>query len=471
MDASLDVVAAVGLALASPLVLMGGGDGAAVALVGAWLCYLSLATVGGPFYGYGWEAQLLETAALCALPFGLPVVGLRLLCLKVMLGAGLIKARAKDRPSDAWFDLSAMTTFFETQPLPGPLSRRLHFLPRPFHLYATASNHAIELVAPLLLALGSLVALVPGVSGVGRAAVAAYGAVHLLFQGALLASGNLSFLNVLTCIPALACFDDACLAALPFLGGEVAAAAAPTPSLAARLFTLPAAAALLLGLAWLNAPAYENLVAPARGTTTSSSSTGKARQKMNASFDRLVDLAPLWRRLGLSDADAPRPVNLRALRLANAFGAFGSVQASRDVLVLEGSRGPDKDDWREFDCRGQRADLAQPLRQVAPWHWRLDWQLWIAAAKGGDPSSEKWFRKLLLGLLENDEGASSLLHNNPFLDDGDGPPAHVRVSLYTYRFAPVGNATTWTRDLRRVVVRPVAAAALRSDAQQQRPLG
>ena len=117
--------------------------------------------------------------------------------------------------------------------------------------------------------------------------------------------------------------------------------------------------------------------------------------------------------------------------------------------------------WREFDFRGQRADLnARPV-VLAPWHWRLDWQLWIAACKGPNGTNDRWFLSLLLKLLENDAATSSLLHANPFLDSA--PPTHVRVSQYRYAFVEPDNGTeaVWTREPRRVLVRPVGAEALR----------
>merc|ERR1719188_306371 len=66
----------------------------------------------------------------------------------------------------------------------------------------TACNHVIELVAPWLL-------LVPWAP-----AQATFGAAHVVFQLSLILTGNLSFLNWLTIIPGLWCFDDAFLVGL-----------------------------------------------------------------------------------------------------------------------------------------------------------------------------------------------------------------------------------------------------------------
>ena len=456
-DLGLDVLAGAGLALAAPVLLGGATGGWRYSLLGCYGCYLSLASAGAPFYSYGWESQLLETTALAALPTRPAWLGawaLRLLCLKIMLGAGLIKARARrGAASDGWHDLTAMTSFFETQPLPGPLSRRMHAAPRAAHLFATASNHVLELVAPALL----LLALAAAPVGGGRGLAAAYGLGHLLFQGGLVAAGNLSFLNYLTALPALACFDDAAL------GGGAAAAG----GLAARVLALPPALALAAVLLWLNRPAYENLVGPARRGRDGGGGGG-GRQKMNAAFDRELDLRALASALGTGAAGdrlarflGVDAVNLRALRLANAYGAFGVVSTRRDALVVEGSRGErDGWAWREFDFRGQPADLAVPPTQLAPWHWRLDWQLWIGACRGRATADDAWFLALLLRLCENDAAVAALLRSNPFA--GEDPPTHVRATMCAYAFAPAGSGATWTRERGSPVVEPVTAADLRA---------
>ena len=64
-------------------------------------------------------------------------------------------------------------------------------------------------------------------------------------------------------------------------------------------------------------------------------------------------------------------------------------------------------------------------------------------------------------MISTQAATSSLLHANPFLDSE--PPTHVRVSQYRYAFVEPDNGTeaVWTREPRRVLVRPVGAEALR----------
>ena len=61
-----------------------------------------------------------------------------------MLGAGLIKLRG----DPCWRDLTCLDYHYETQPIPNPLSRTLHFMPRWFHRAGVLFNHLTELVAP-----------------------------------------------------------------------------------------------------------------------------------------------------------------------------------------------------------------------------------------------------------------------------------------------------------------------------------
>jgi len=368
-----------------------------------WALYLSFVHIGQDWYGYGWEIQLLETGFLavflCPLldprpfprrPPPAPVLWLyRWLIFRIMLGAALIKLRG----DSCWRDLTCLYYHYETQPLPNPLSRWLHFQPHWFQKGGVLFNYLAELMAPWF-------AFCP------RAARYIAGGVLLAFQVSLILSGNLSFLNWLTIVPILACFDDALLRrVLPcFLVARAERAAAEAQPSRAQLV---ATAALVVLVAVLSLQPVGNLLS--------------RRQTMNTSFNRL--------------------------ELVNTYGAFGSVGRLRPEIVFEGTSDETigaETRWREYEFKCKPGDVMRRPCVIAPYQERIDWQLWFAAMS--TPEGYPWTLHLVWKLLHNDQGALRLLATNPF---PDAPPRHIRARLYRYEFAPPGDPSGawWKRTL------------------------
>ncbi|HEY5370767.1 MAG TPA: lipase maturation factor family protein, partial [Hanamia sp.] len=136
-DTALLTVSWIGFALS--LVVVAGYANAPMLII-LWFLYMSVVHAGQDWYGYGWEIQLLETGFLaiflCPLldmrPFPkrappFPIIVLfRWLIFRMMLGSGLIKIRG----DEVWRKGTALYYHFETQPIPGPLSRWFNFLPQ-----------------------------------------------------------------------------------------------------------------------------------------------------------------------------------------------------------------------------------------------------------------------------------------------------------------------------------------------------
>src|SRR5579872_1124894 len=164
-----------------------------------WFLYMSFVNIGQEWYGYGWEIQLLETGFLaiflCPLLDWRPfpkreppiaiIVLFRWLIFRIMLGSGLIKLRG----DEIWRNGTALYYHFETQPLPGPLSRWFHFLPRVLLRFGVWYNWLAELIAPFFVFWPRIARTIAGL-------------IILGLQLILILSGNLSFLNWLTIIPA-----------------------------------------------------------------------------------------------------------------------------------------------------------------------------------------------------------------------------------------------------------------------------
>jgi hypothetical protein len=384
-DTMLVVTAWIGFAL-SCLVVAGFAN--AILLTILWVLYMSYVHLGQEWYAYGWESQLLETGFLaiflCPLidprpfprrPPPSPVIWLfRWLIFRMMLGSGLIKIRG----DPVWRDFTALYYHFETQPIPNPLSRWFHFLPRIILRIGVGFNYLAEIIAPWF-------AFWP------RIARHISGAIMILFQFALILSGNLSFLNWLTIIPALACLDDAVWSRIfprQLVAFAERAAASAIPSKPMQITTWAVTGLIAI----LSIQPVANLMSP--------------NQIMNTSFD--------------------------PLDLVNTYGAFGSVGRQRFNVIFEGSDAdiPNEDsDWKPYHYKGLPVDLDKMPPQVAPYQLRLDWQMWFASM--ATANEYPWTLNLVWKLLHNDPGTLSLFRDNPFPQK---PPHYVRAVLYKYQF-------------------------------------
>lgn len=398
-DGALLTVAWIGFLLS--LVVMAGYANA-VLLGVLWFLYMSFVHVGQEWWGYGWEIQLTETGFLaiflCPLLDGRPfpkyappfpiIVLFRWLVFRIMFGAGLIKIRG----DEAWRNATALYYHFETQPIPGPLSRWFHFLSHSALRTGVWFNHLAELLAPCFV-FGP------------RTARTIAGVVIILFQFNIILSGNLSFLNWMTMIPALACLDDGfwkkILPRALVQKAETAAGRAET----SRPMTITT---------WVVVGMVSILSIFPVGNMLSS------RQVMNTSFD--------------------------PFDLVNTYGAFGSVGKERYNVVFEGTVDADTSDrshWRPYIYKGLPVELNKRPPQVAPYQLRLDWQMWFAAM--ATPNEYPWTVHLIWKLLHNDSGAVGLFAANPF---PGRPPRYIRAVWYRYRFAPPRNpqGLWWTRE-------------------------
>jgi hypothetical protein len=222
-------------------------------------------------------------------------------------------------------------------------------------------------------------------------------AIMISFQLTLIVSGNLSFFNWLTILPALACFDDRFWRRvlptwLRSRAMEAQLVARPHPQMVIASWVVFALVALL------SVNPVLNLVAP-----------GTGGQAMNTSYD--------------------------PLHLVNTYGAFGSVGRERQALIFEGTSGDDTSDtgdWREYAFAALPSDLHRAPPFIAPYQPHLDWQLWFAAM--ASPEYYPWTYNLVWKLLHNDPATLGLFGGNPFPDH---PPKYVRAVLYVYRFAPL----------------------------------
>jgi len=388
----LSLTALMGLADAGPLWL------SMLIWLLLWALYLSIVNVGQIFYGFGWESILLEAGFyaifLGPLHYQMPlamVFVLRWLVFRIEFGAGLIKIRG----DSCWREFTCLNYHHETQPMPNPLSRFFHNLPEGIHKFETLSNHIVQLGAVWLL--------------FAPQPVASYAALLMvLTQGYLLLSGNYAWLNLLTLILAFSGFSDGFLQQLMPIN--------PPPELADPVYFQAMAAALTALVIYLSINPVKNMISP--------------HQRMNFSYN--------------------------PLHLVNTYGAFGSVTKQRNELVIEGTTDKQIDEntqWEAYEFKGKPGDPQHRPPQIAPYHLRLDWQIWFAAMTS--IRANPWLIRLVLKLLEDHKPVIKLLKSNPFEDN---PPRYIRVNLYRYRFStPQEKKNTgqwWQREFLREYLPP-----------------
>jgi hypothetical protein len=355
-----------------------------------WILYLSFTNVGQTFYGFGWESLLCEAgfftifAGATNTPPDLLLNWIyRWTLFRLMFGAGLIKMRG----DVCWRNLTCLDYYYETQPIPNPLSWYFDWLPRRVLHGGVLFNHFVELVVPFGFFLPQPFA---GIAGI----------ITILFQLGLIVSGNLSWLNWLTIVLAFTTLDNRFLSWLPITIPPLRPI--PQPQ---RIVTYALAALV----AWLSIPPVMNMLS--------------SRQAMNMAFN--------------------------SLQIVNTYGAFGSITRERNEIAIEGTSDETltgKTVWREYQFKGKPGELARRPPQIAPYHLRLDWLMWFAAMDS--PQDEPWFAPLLQHLLQGDTATLGLLRGNPF---PDRPPVWIRAELYRYEFTtPAERKATgnwWKRTL------------------------
>jgi hypothetical protein len=415
-DRLLRVLCLVGMGIAASLVMglpqLGPPWLPMIAFLSLWLMYMSIVNVGQTFYSFGWEMLLLETGFTVAFlgsnqtdPPKTILILLAWLLFRLEFGAGMIKIRG----GSEWRDLTALYYHHETQPMPNPLSRQAHLLPKPLHRIEVLGNHFAQLIVPFFLfAPQPLASIAAG--------------IIIFTQLWLVASGNFAWLNWMAIVLAFSAVSDSVLhtlvPAVPLDIHSSAARADGTP-----MWWLAVVLAVSLLLVVLSYWPIRNLFA--------------RHQLMNASFNR-------W-------------------QLVNTYGAFGTVTRRRIEIVVEGTLEEDPDDavdWREYGFKGKPGDVRKLPRQWAPYHLRLDWLMWFLPLR---TVHEEWFYALLSKLLESDPQLLRLLRLDPF--DGRRP-RWVRAHAYLYRFSTRAEyRQTRQRWVRTRLAEVIPAVSLPSEAQ------
>ena len=341
--------------------------------------YLSLFYAGQEFMGFQWDLLLLEVGFLALLLSMATKPGiwlLRWLLFRFMFLSGAVKLMSGD---PTWANLSALSYYFQTEPLPTPLAWYAHHLPQAILIALTAATLFIEIGLPFLIFCPRRVRF-----------VAAFG--FLLLQAVILLTGNYAFFNLLTMALCLVLFDDAALRKV----------------LPVRL-----------------TPAVHDQVREIKPRSIVSFAVGAFAllivftgiSQLHAMFSGRISIPAAW----LDGEIAP-------LRIVNTYGLFAVMTTTLPEIVVEGS--DDGVHWLEYGFKYKPGDVMRRPLWNFPHQPRLDWQMWFAAL--GTASENSWFSMFMQRLLENSPRVTALLGSNPFPRK---PPLFVRALLYDYRYS------------------------------------
>jgi predicted DCC family thiol-disulfide oxidoreductase YuxK len=344
-----------------------------------YVLYLSLLYGGQTFLAYQWDTFLLEAGFLALLLSFATAPGiwlLRWLLFRFMFMSGVVKLLSGD-PN--WWNLSALSYHFLTQPLPTPLAWYAAQLPPSVLKFATGGTFFVELILPFLIFCPRRLRF-----------FSAFGI--LLLQVCISITGNYNWFNLQTMLLCLPLFDDAALQKI----------------LPQRLIRL------------LSARAGGN--APRRAVTVI----------VNALALLIVfcSLVQMDERFDGSPPVVAQAVDrlIEPLHIVNSYGLFAVMTTKRDEIIIEGSN--DGVEWREYEFRYKPGDVTRRPHWNIPHQPRLDWQMWFAALD--DPQRLPWFWNFVQRLLENEPAVTALLEKNPFPDK---PPVYVRAQFYDYTYA------------------------------------
>jgi len=418
-DRFLEILTAAGVAISIP-VIFGIASGPCLLLL--WALYLSQVSIGGDFMAFQWDILLLEAGFLAVFfaawespwnlrkqqsrpPSSALVWLFRWLVFRLFFLSAVVKIQSGD---PTWRNLTALSFHYETQPLPNVIAWHLFQLPLWFQKASTLFVLLVEGVVPWFIFAPRRLRI-----------AAAY--VLILLQALIFLTGNYCFFNLLTLVLCLFLFDDV------FLLGLIPQAIRKR---------IEAAAEKRVGLS--RRPEWRRIAIGCLAFAL----VGMSLLEMAERFDFNVPRVALM-------IQTP----LQPFYLANTYGLFAVMTATRPEIMIEGS--DDGERWREYEFKYKPGDLGKPPLWVAPYQPRLDWQMWFAALS--NYRNNAWFENLAIRLLQGSPPVLSLLARSPFPAH---PPRYIRARIYDYRFTSMAEKERtgdwWAREPLGIYLPPVS---------------
>ena len=346
------------------------------ALLGMFVLYLSLFHASGIFLGFQWDTLLLETGFLAIFlsrsPTGLVIFLYHWLLFRFRFMSGIFKLESGD---PAWSGLTALNTYFETQPLPHIGSWYFHQLPEVVLKGGVLLTFVTELIVPFFIFLPRRFRLIAA-------------GITIFMQLLIIATSNHNFVNLLIILLCLFLLDDRIVARVipKRLQQKILDQDQPAGKLSTTLLTFTAVLIL-----------------------TSSLTSFYWRMTKNAVPSFLSNTANITRQYGIG----------------HIFHIFPTMQTERQELEIQGSY--DGRHWQSYVFKYKPGALDMAPRFNVPHQPRLDWMIWFIPPQSS--MDDYWFRQLLRRLHEGSPQVLDLLEYNPFQQY---PPRYIRVLAYQY---------------------------------------
>uniref|UniRef100_A0AAY4D3Z1 Lipase maturation factor n=1 Tax=Denticeps clupeoides TaxID=299321 RepID=A0AAY4D3Z1_9TELE len=333
----------------------------------------------------------------------------RWLLFRATFGGGVAKLALGD--SD-WWNLSALSRYFEGQPSPTPLSWYCHHLPDWLLKLGVVVQLEAEIVVPFLF-----------FAPIRCLRLSAF-YVQVLLQICSFLTGNHGLLNLLTAALCLSLLDSDHVGF--WLGHKKKRRSRTWTQAAASLLPLLFAAAVW-AVVVLSAVQLFRLRVDWDGKTVSS----KTSELRSTPVPYMAVDSSSSRKIFPEVQKAYSAV--QNYRLVNSYGLESNAfwDDGRPEIIIEGS--VDNTTWTEIDFLYKigNENVAPPF--MGPYLPRLDWWMWQAAHAPRDRSP--WFTVLVLRLLQGRRDVVHLLQ----VDEGrypfhQSPPRFIRAKLYRYRF-------------------------------------
>jgi len=351
-DTMLVAMPLLGIILSIFLIL---GIQSALTLFLLFIVYLSIVSIGQDFLSFIWDVFLLEITlnaiflAMTPVPNLFIWISLNLLLFRFHIEVGAVKLQSNDKN---WWNLSALSYHYETQPLPNTQAWYAHQLPECIHKFNCAAMFIIELIVPFGI--------------FGSESIRFWTFVLLAgLQFIIWLTGNFAFLNHLTTLLCVILLSDY------YFSSWTQVQEVP-----------PADPYLSIGLSFIGILLIT------------------------------MQLIQFWNHFFPNRTFANILYKIGHFHMFNRYGLFAVMTIDRYEITVEGSQ--DCEDWKEYLFFWKPCELNQRPKRISPLHPRLDWQCWFLPFQGFQKNT--WFQNFMIRILQGSKTVLGLVRKNPFPD-------------------------------------------------------